>query len=82
LYESPKTIHLNGLIYDRNGKEVKFRPEIDNGCQIMCIHPWIVTKLRLKQLPLPQPIPMVNANKSKNHQHNATHMACFRLKLG
>ena len=60
---------------------MKFRPEIDNGCQITCIHPWIVTKLRLKQLPLPQPIPMVNADGSKNCQHDATHIAHFCLKL-
>ena len=69
-YKSPKTVRLNGLIHDQNGKEVKFRPEIDNSCRITCIHPWIVTKLRLKQFPLPQPIPMVNTNGSKNCQHD------------
>ncbi len=25
---------------------------------------------------------MVNADGSKNHQHDTTHVACFRLKLG
>src|SRR6266576_3711059 len=78
-HESLKTICLNGLIYDHNRIGVKFSPEIDNGCQITCIHPRVVAKLRLRRLPLPQPIPMVNANGSKNCQPDATHVAHFCL---
>ena len=81
LYESPKVVRLVGSLYDQKGWEIPFKPEIDNGCQITCIYPRVVTKNCLQWIPLPQPIPMSNANGSRNCQWEAMHVIRFQLKI-
>jgi len=61
-------IILKAMLKDKNGCLQWFRPEVDNGCTITCIHPRIVKKFSLKTIKLPFSIPIVNADGSDNRQ--------------
>ena len=78
----PQVIKLKAWIKSRQGQFRKFEPEVDNGCQITCIHPRVVKRINLREIKLKQPIPMSNADGSANRQKEATHVAEMILKIG
>ncbi len=74
-----KSIVLKAEIHDSEGNLNWFRPEIDNGCTITCIHPRIVRKYGLKTKPLPFSIPVVNADGSDNKQGKSSLVAMVHM---
>jgi hypothetical protein len=63
-----KNIILKAYLKDKLGRLRLFRPEVDNGCTITCIHPRVVKKFGLKVVKLPFSIPVVNADGTDNKQ--------------
>jgi hypothetical protein len=79
---APKVIKIQGAITTSTNTQVRFMPEVDNGCQLTSIHPRIIVHYQLPRIKLAAPIPMSNTNGSPNRQSLAMHVAKVTLQLG
>ena len=76
-----KVIKIQGTIITKDNKWICFYLEVDNGCQLMSIHPQVVRQYRLPKIELPTPIPMSNADGSPNQQSMVMHVAWVWVTL-
>ena len=78
---SKPNLILKAKIRDRNGRMQMFKPEVDNGCTITCIHPKIVKRFGLRTSRLPYAIPVVNADGTDTKQGDASVLAKVCLMI-